>query len=104
MSDIKTDPEGFLIDHRIWTPDIAHQLAKREAIILTDEHWFVINFLREFYQEFKHFPSMRVLIKLLKEKNSQCEINSQSLYLLFPDGPLKQGAKFAGLPKPPHCM
>ena len=104
MSDIKTDPEGFLIEHQIWTPTIAHWLAEKENIKLTEKHWFVINFLREFYYEFKHFPSMRVLIKLLKEKNSDYDINSQNLYILFPDGPLKQGAKFAGLPKPPHCM
>lgn len=98
------DPEGFLIDHTTWTPEIAGELAAKDGVALTDAHWFVINFLRDFYQEFKHFPSMRVLVKMLKEQNPDFEVTSQSLYNLFPDGPLKQGAKFAGLPKPPHCM
>jgi len=104
MSNITTDPEGFLLDHHDWTPDIAIILAAKDHIQLTDAHWFVIHFLRNFYQEFKHFPTMRVLVKLLKENNPPFEVTSQTLYALFPDGVLKQGAKFAGLPKPPHCI
>lgn len=101
---IALDPEGFLLMSELWNEDIATCLAQNDNITLTKKHWFVIHFLRNYYQEFKHFPSMRILIKLLKEQTPDFEISSQVLYQLFPEGPLKQGAKFSGLPKPPHCM
>ena len=97
------DPEGFLIDLSLWNHDVARELAEYDAITLTEQHWFVIHFLRNYYTRFKHFPSMRILVKLLKDEQSEFEFNSHSLYHLFPDGVLKQGAKFAWLPKPPHC-
>jgi TusE/DsrC/DsvC family sulfur relay protein len=104
LKNIPRDPEGFLKNSTLWTPEIATALAESENIFLTEAHWFVINFLREYYHQHAHIPALRILIKLLKEKAPAFEINSQKLYVLFPDGPLKQGAKFSGLPKPPHCM
>jgi len=101
---ISLDPEGFLKDHKQWNEDIAELLAKNDNTTLNERHWFVIKLLRNFYQTYQHFPSMRVLIKILKDASPDFEINSSVLYTLFPKGPLKQGAKFAGLPKPPHCM
>lgn len=103
-SPIECDPEGFLQNPEDWNEDIAAMLAKQDHLPLLDEHWFIIHFLRDYYAQFQHLPPMRIFIKLLCEKNPSFVINSPVLYQLFPGGPLKQAAKLAGLPKPPHCI
>lgn len=100
---IAQDPEGFLLDLNAWCPELVPLLAQQENIILTEAHWQVIYFLREYYQQYQHFPLMRIWITLLKEKYPQDPISTQWLYELFPSMPLKQAARLAGLPKPPHC-
>ena len=86
-----------------WNKKLAGDIAKEDNIELTQLHWAVINILREFYQEYEMHPTMRVLIKKLKEKE-YTDINSSKLYQLFPEGPIKQGSKIAGLPKPTKCI
>lgn len=101
---VACDAQGFLQDYALWNEEIAVLLAKNDQIELTVIHWQVLRFLRGFYLQYKHFPTMRVFIKLLNETYVESSFNSEQLHLLFPQGVLKQAAKFAGLPKPPHCM
>ena len=62
---IETDPEGYLKDLSQWNEAIAEAIARLEGIALTAEHWQVIYFLREFYQQYQIAPAMRVLVKAL---------------------------------------
>ena len=98
------DEEGFLVDLNDWTKDIALEMAKMEELELTDEHWDVLNFLREYYEEYQIAPAVRVLTKAIAKKMGKDKGNSKYLYSLFPYGPGKQGCKFAGLPKPTGCI
>jgi len=98
------DEEGFLVDLNDWTKDIALEMAKMEDLELTDEHWDVLNFLREYYEEYQIAPAVRVLTKAIAKKMGKDKGNSKYLYSLFPYGPGKQGCKFAGLPKPTGCI
>jgi tRNA 2-thiouridine synthesizing protein E len=101
---IETDEEGFLVNLSDWNPDVAAELAKGEGIEMTDSHWEVINFLREYYDEYQIAPAVRVLTKAIGKKLGPDKGNSKYLYDLFPYGPGKQACKIAGLPKPTGCI
>lgn len=103
-AEVATDEEGYLEDLSLWTPEIADAMAKDEDVDLTDEHWDIINFLREYYEEYQIAPAVRVLTKAVGKKLGKDKGNSKYLYSLFPYGPGKQACKYAGLPKPTGCV
>ena len=100
----ETDEEGYLVDLNEWNEDVAKILAEQENVNMTDQHWEVINFLREYYNEFQIAPAVRVLTKAIGKKLGAEKGNSQYPYELFPYGPAKQACKIAGLPKPTGCV
>lgn len=101
---IDTDPQGYLVNLEDWNSDLANYLAEKDNLTLTDEHWEVINLMRDYYQEHSIAPAMRILTKVAKEKLGSDKADSKYLYSLFPYGPAKQGARYAGLPKPTGCV
>jgi len=100
----EVDEEGFLVDLSDWNKEIAVEMAKGDDIDLSDEHWDVINFLRDYFEEYQIAPAVRVLTKAIGKKFGKEKGNSKYLYSLFPYGPGKQGCRFAGLPKPTGCI
>ncbi len=50
---IEVNEEGFLANHEDWANEVAELLAKEEEGIknLTDDHWAVINYIRNHYLE-----------------------------------------------------
>ncbi len=101
---IECDEEGYLSNINEWTPELAELLAKDEKIDLTPEHWEVIDFLREYYEEYQIAPAIRVLVKAMKKKYGKEKGSNKYLYELFPYGPAKQACKVGGLPKPTGCI
>jgi len=101
---ITRDHQGYLKDLNDWQPDMALLLAAEEQIVLTPAHWEVINFVRDFYLEYKTSPAIRVLVKAIGQALGPDKGNSKYLYTLFPIGPAKQATKIAGLPKPAKCI
>ncbi|WP_372035373.1 TusE/DsrC/DsvC family sulfur relay protein [Shewanella sp. 10N.286.45.A1] len=101
---IETDHQGYLKVVSDWSPELALIIAKEEQIELTEAHWEVINFVRNFYLEFKTSPAIRVLVKAIGQSLGADKGNSKYLYTLFPVGPAKQATKIAGLPKPAKCI
>lgn len=102
--EIETDTQGYLKNSQDWTPAVAEAIAVLEQIELTDAHWEVIRFVRDFYLEYKTSPAIRMLVKAMGQKFGPDKGNSRYLYRLFPDGPAKQATKLAGLPKPVKCI
>jgi tRNA 2-thiouridine synthesizing protein E len=100
----ETDEEGYLLNLAEWTKDAAEHMAEEEKVPLTDNHWEVIDFLREYYNEYQIAPAVRVLTKAIGKKFGAEKGNSKYLYDLFPYGPAKQACKIAGLPKPTGCI
>jgi TusE/DsrC/DsvC family sulfur relay protein len=100
----ETDEEGYLADLNTWDKDVAVVMAKIDDCELTESHWEVINFLREYYEEYQIAPAVRVLTKAIGKKLGKDKGNSKYLYELFPYGPAKQACKYAGLPKPTGCV
>ena len=92
------DEDGFLQEPERWNEAVAAALAKTEGVEeLTEEHWKVVNFLREYYLEYQVAPMIRKLCK-----STGFKLNK--IYELFPSGPAKGACKIAGLPKPTGCV
>lgn len=101
---IETDAHGYLKNTEDWSEALVPLLANDEGITLTEAHWEVIRFVRDFYQEFNTSPAVRMLVKAMAKKYGEEKGNSRYLYRLFPKGPAKQATKLAGLPKPVKCI
>jgi tRNA 2-thiouridine synthesizing protein E len=95
--DLETDEQGYLLEPN-YSDEIVELIAQAEGLTLTDDHWKVVNYLRDEYREHGHTPNFRNMLKGLAEVLPGCD--SKALYDLFPVGPAKQGAKVAGLPQP----
>jgi dissimilatory sulfite reductase related protein len=92
------DEDGFLQDPDLWNEEVAGLFAKTEGIQeMTDEHWKVVHYLRNYYLEFNIAPMIR---KVCKDTGFKLK----KIYELFPSGPAKGACKVAGLPKPTGCV
>lgn len=95
---IAVTPYGFLVNAGDWSEDLARQQAPQEDIAeLTGEHWQVIHFLREYYDQFNIAPMGKQIAK-------KTDISLSRLKELFPKGPGKSACRLAGLPKPVGCL
>jgi len=94
----EVDEDGFLQEPTCWNRDVAADFATSEGVTeLTDQHWKVISYLRNYYLQFGIAPMIR---KLCKETGFKLN----EIYQLFPSGPAKGACKLAGLPKPTGCV
>jgi len=100
----ETDEEGYLVNLSEWNEDIGKAIAVGENVEMTPNHWEVVNFLRDYYNEYQIAPAVRVLTKAIGKQLGEEKGNSKYLYELFPYGPAKQACKIAGLPKPTGCV
>lgn len=101
---LETDQQGYLLDYKEWNEDVAVLLAQADDMELTDAHWEVIRFVREFYLTYNTSPAIRALTKAMKTEFGEEKASSRYLYRLFKEGPAKQATKYAGLPKPARCI
>jgi len=101
---VETDKQGYLLDHLLWSVELATIMAKNDDFELTQAHWEVINFVREFYLTYNTSPAIRALTKAMKSEFGEEKSSSRYLYRLFSEGPAKQATKYAGLPKPARCI
>ena len=101
---IETDKQGYLTDLNQWSRPLAELIAEQEQINMTEAHWEVVLFVREFYLEYNTSPTVRALVKAIGKQFGPEKGNSRYLFKLFPLGPAKQATKIAGLPKPAKCL
>ena len=95
---IEVDEDGFMQEPTLWNEKVAAALASTEGVdSLGEDHWKVVNYLREYYLKFGVAPMIR---KLCKESG----YDLKTIYSLFPSGPAKGACKVAGLPKPTGCV
>lgn len=88
--------EGFMTNPSKWTKEIAVEIAKEEKIVLEDQHFAIIEFLRN---RFYGGDSLSI-----RSINHSGVIDVRTFYQLFPGAPLKKATKIAGLPKPANCI
>jgi tRNA 2-thiouridine synthesizing protein E len=95
---IQVDEDGFMEEPEVWNKEVALALASTEGVQeLTENHWKVVNYLREYYAKFGVAPMIR---KLCKETGYPLK----EIYEMFPSGPAKGACKVAGLAKPTGCV
>ncbi len=95
---VAIDPEGYLRNLADWSEDFARARAAAEGLTLTDEHWQVIQFLREYFDEHRVQAQVRAMIWHFAKIWGPERGNNHHLHALFPmGGPQKQGNRLAGL-------
>lgn len=98
--EVLTDKEGYIQDLSAWSEDFARAQAESEDLVLTEEHWDVIHFLREYYAEHNVQAQVRSMIKYFSQVWGPEHGTNHHLHDLFPKGgPQKQGNRLAGLLK-----
>jgi dissimilatory sulfite reductase related protein len=97
-SQVELDEDGFLVNPEDWSNDMVEYFATQEDVSqLTENHWKVINYLRDYFKKFGVAPMVR---KLCKDTG----FSLKEIYEMFPSGPAKGACKLAGLPKPTGCV
>ena len=95
---IEFDQDGFMVDPNLWNDKVAASLAADEGIdALSDRHWAVVNFIRNYWQEHDLAPPVRLLCK-------ESGVSVREIYKLFTSGPARGACRVAGLPKPDGCV
>ncbi len=75
-----------------WTQEVAEVLAQEEVPEgLTDDHWIIVNYLRQYFLEFGSVPPVR---KLARDTG----FSLRQMQKLFPHGLAKGACKIAGIP------
>ena len=86
------DENGYIVNTRKWTKEIAEILAKSDMPQgLSEDHWKVIDFLRQYFLEWECAPPVRMLAR-------ETGLSLRELNHLFPGGLAKYACKYAGLP------
>jgi tRNA 2-thiouridine synthesizing protein E len=91
------DPDGSLVDPGAWTREVAEAFASAAGIALGDEHWRVIEFVRDDWARNGGAPGIRRIV-------AETGTTQKDLYRLFPGGPGVLAARISGLPKPKTCV
>ena len=93
---IEVTEEGYFTNPSQWTRDIAVEIAKEEGIILTNQHYAIMDFLRNRFISGDNLS--------IRSINHSGVIDVKTFYQLFPGAPLKKATKIAGIPKPASCV
>jgi len=92
-----TSVDGFLSEISTWNEQVAEELARRNEIWpLTEDHWKVVRFLRDYYLKYAQGP---VVLKISRATG----LSVQRICELFPCGMVRGAYRIAGLPRPPGC-
>ena len=97
---LPVDDEGYLVNPSDWSEPVAEVLAQREQITLTEEHWAVIRFMREYYDSHQIAPDARHVMRHLAGVKGTGKAGRNDLFVLFPYGYVKQACKIAGMRRP----
>jgi tRNA 2-thiouridine synthesizing protein E len=93
---VDVNEEGYFTDPSRWTREIAVEIAKEEGIVLADQHFAIMDFLRN---KFNNGEALSI-----RSINHSGVIDVKTFYQLFPGAPLKKATKIAGIPKPASCI
>jgi tRNA 2-thiouridine synthesizing protein E len=101
---IETDEQGILLDPGDWSEDFAQALARHDGIELYVDHWELIWYFRDYFQESQTVPTMRRMVMELGKREGahfrDRKAYEKHLYSLFPTDPVRSICRLAGLPMP----
>lgn len=101
---IELDQHGYLTNPDDWDMDVAHAMAKKINLEMTEDHWLVVKFVRDWFEERQAVPEARHALKAMKEKMGKEKATRKYLYQLFPYGYAIQACKIAGMRIPLKLM
>jgi len=103
IADVEFNSKGYMANFDAWNKELALEMAKEHNLELTDCHWMVINFLRDYYTEYGIAPDPREIVNRIgKAINPHMKCDRKHLEGLFSEGGCKLACKIAGLPGC-HC-
>ncbi|MGV6859915.1 MAG: TusE/DsrC/DsvC family sulfur relay protein [bacterium] len=103
--EIELDQHGYLTDPSDWDVEVAEALAKTAKIDeMNDDHWMVVHFIRDWYDERQAVPEARHCLKAMKEQIGKEKGTRKYLYGLFPHSYAIQACKIAGMRIPLKIM
>ena len=101
VASVERDVEGYLVHPEDWTPEIAAELAAEENIVLNDDYWPILNFVRDYWKDNKITPDIRhVADHLTQRYGIDKKAGKKHIFDLFPYGYVKQTCKIAGMQRP----
>jgi TusE/DsrC/DsvC family sulfur relay protein len=101
QSTMATDEEGYLVNPQEWTSMFAQWVAREEELDLDQNHWVVIWFIRDYFEEHQVIPDVRhVTAYLSTEMRVHKKKSKAILFDMFPYGYVKQACKVAGMRRP----
>ena len=104
LDGIARDNEGFLLDPEDWTADLAAALAAEAGQPLTDDHWEIVHFIRDYFEATETVPEARRVLAFMRERWGEERATRRALYALFPTGYGQTACKIAGMRKPLKLM
>ena len=96
--------DGFLKQRQNWNPKLAIAIATNLEIVLSDDHWQVINGVRAFYQRTGKSLSMRPLVRVVHTEINPSLASTIALSRLFGSQVSRHVSMISGLPKPSDCI
>ena len=103
-SRVPLDEHGHLNRREDWNREVAKALATADGLELGAGHWLAMDVLTAHYEAYGVETPMRLLVRKLRERGAPELASSRALYRLFPEGPVRQGSRYAGLPIPVSCI
>jgi tRNA 2-thiouridine synthesizing protein E len=101
---IETDEQGFLLDPGEWSEEFARALAAHDGFELFVDHWELIWYFRDYYEETLTVPTMRRMVLDLGSREGarfrDRKAYEKHIYSLFPQDPVRSICRLAGLPMP----
>jgi TusE/DsrC/DsvC family sulfur relay protein len=97
LDGIERTENGYLVNSQDWNEEIAAELFAEEGIEPTQEHWDVVNYVREETLSGNE-PNERGIMKAMGKKWGK-KVSSKEMYQMFPEMPSKQGLKIGGCPQ-----
>jgi tRNA 2-thiouridine synthesizing protein E len=95
---IEFDKDGFMLEPNLWDEEVACLIAREEGIEeMSDDHWRIANFIREYWKANGLAPTVRLLCRDLG-------MNVRQIFKLYTSGPARGACRVAGLPKPDGCV
>ena len=97
---LEATESGYLVNQDDWDKDVAQAIAAADGLTLIQDHWDVIEYLRDAYLNHNgEQPNNRAILKAMQDKWPERKVDNKTLFDLFPGNPSKQAGKVAGLPE-----
>lgn len=101
---VRRDAEGFLLDPEDWSTKVAQVIAQELEVDMTDRHWVVVNFVRDWFEQNQTVPEARHALKAMQAAMGKENGSRRELSRLFPYGYGQQACMIAGMRKPLKLM